>query len=139
MADGTVAIRNLHGKTAAVGWSNGRAVSIDRTQPAGGMGIGFSGGELLLLAVGGCYCNDLYREAEKMDIEIKNVEIEVSCDWGGTPVRAQDICIDVRVESTAPTVDVERLIKHAYQVAEVPNSLRKGTEVHLKTFKIVGV
>ena len=68
MAQTTVSIRTLHGATAAVGWSNGRSVSIDRAEGAGGLGIGFNGGELLLLAVGGCYCNDLFREAAKMQI-----------------------------------------------------------------------
>jgi hypothetical protein len=33
MAQTTVTIRTLHGATAAVGWSNGRSVAIDRSEP----------------------------------------------------------------------------------------------------------
>ncbi len=137
MAQTTVSIRTLHGATAAVGWSNGRSVSIDRAESAGGLGIGFNGGELLLLAVGGCYCNDLFREAAKMKIKIKGVSVQVEADWGGDPVRAMNLSFSVRVESPAPKTQIEELIRHTDRVAEIPNSLRLGTEVKLRAFEVI--
>lgn len=137
MAQTTVSIRTLHGATAAVGWSNGRSVSIDRAEAAGGLGIGFNGGELLLLSVGGCYCNDLFREAAKMQIDIKSASIHVEADWGGDPVRAMNLSFTVRVESPAPKDQVEELIRHTDRVAEIPNSLRFGAEVNLRWFEVV--
>jgi uncharacterized OsmC-like protein len=41
------------------------------------MGLGFNGGELLLLAIGGCYCNDIFREAAKRGMPIKSVHVDV--------------------------------------------------------------
>jgi len=38
-------------------------LSIDRTESAGGLGMSFNSDELLLPAGGGCFCNDMFREA----------------------------------------------------------------------------
>jgi len=53
------------------------------------MGLGYNGGVLLLVAIGVYYTNDIWREAAKMDIKARNVEVDVEGDWGGDPVRAQ--------------------------------------------------
>lgn len=137
MAQTKVSIRTIHGASAAVGWSNGHSVSIDRAETAGGMGIGFNGGELLLLAVGACYCNDLFREAGKMNLKITNVQVEVEANWGGDPIRATDLSYSVRVEGAASKSDIENLIQHTDKVAEIPNSLRYGTEVKLGSHEAV--
>jgi hypothetical protein len=76
--------------------------------------------------VGGCYCNDLFREAAKMNIDAKSASIHVEADWGGDPVRAMNLSFSVRVESTAPQKQVEELIRHTDRAAEIPNSLRLG-------------
>jgi uncharacterized OsmC-like protein len=137
VAQTKVSIRTLHDATAAVGWSNGRSVSIDRAAASGGLGIGFNGGELLLLAVGACYCNDLFREAERMNIDVKSAHIEVEADWRGEPARAHNLCLSVRVEGRAPQDKIEELIRHTDKVAEIPNSLRYGTEVRLISFEAI--
>jgi len=137
MAQTKVEIRTVHGATAAVGWSNGRTVTIDRATSTGSLGIGFNGGELLLFAVGGCYCNDLFREAEKLGISINNVNIQVETDWGGDPVRATNLRFSVRVESDDPREKAEDLIRLTDRVAEIPNSLRFGTEATLAKFEVV--
>lgn len=137
MAQTKVSIRTLHESSAAVGWSNGHTVTIDRASTAGGMGIGFNGGELLLLAVGACYCNDLFREARQLQLDIKNVHIDVEADWGGDPVRAKNVSFSVRVEGGSPKTQIEELIRHVDRVAEIPNSLRLGTEVSLSSFEII--
>lgn len=42
-----------------------------------GYGSSANGGELLFLALATCYCNDLYREAAKRNIQVERVEVEV--------------------------------------------------------------
>jgi uncharacterized OsmC-like protein len=137
LAQTKVSVRTLHESTAAMGWSNGRTLSIDRTEAAGGMGIGFNGGELLLLAVGACYCNDLFREAQRLNVDVKNLHIDVEADWGGDPIRATNLCFTVRVEGGSPRNQIEDLIRHVDRVAEIPNSLRAGTQVSLRSYEIV--
>lgn len=131
MPQTTVEIRALADTSLAVGFSGSRTVTIDRTKEAGGMGLGFNGGELLLLAVGGCYSNDLFREAAKRGINVRGVQVTVSADWGGDPVRAQNVTYSVRIEAEAPQEVIQKLIRHTDQVAEIHNSLRYGTEVTL--------
>jgi uncharacterized OsmC-like protein len=131
MAQTIVEIRSLADSSLAVGSSGPRTVTIDRTKEAGGMGLGFNGGELLLLAIGGCYSNDVFREAAKRGVNVRSVQVTVSADWGGDPVRAQNVTYSVKIEADAPQEAIQQLIRHTDQVAEIPNSLRYGTEVKL--------
>ena len=42
-----------------------------------GSGSRINGGELLFLSLATCFCNDLYREAAKRGIAVRQVEVEV--------------------------------------------------------------
>jgi uncharacterized OsmC-like protein len=75
MAQTSVRVRTVQDACVAVGWAGHRTLTVDRPEQAGGMGLGFNGGELLLLAIGGCYCNDIFREAAKLGMVIK------ACRW----------------------------------------------------------
>lgn len=123
--------------TAAVGWSGQRTVVIDRPESAGGSGIGFNGGELLLLAIGACYTNDLHREAAKHGMRLNKVSVDVRCDWGGDPVRAQNITYSLHVESDATKKEITDLIEHTDRVAEIHNTLRAGSAVQLDKLEAV--
>lgn len=137
MPQTTIAIRSVEGCSLAVGSSGPRSVTIDRSKESGGLGLGFNGGELLLLAIGGCYSNDLFREASKRNLQIRGVKIEVGADWGGDPVRAQNIAFSVAVEADASETEILDLIRHTDRVAEIPNSLRHGAEVELVQCKAI--
>jgi uncharacterized OsmC-like protein len=129
----TIDIRTLADTSLAVGSSDSRTVTIDRSKEAGGQGLGFNGGELLLLAIGGCYSNDIYREAARRGMRVHSVQVRVQADWGGEPVRAQNVCFSAVVEADAPEQQIRDLIQHTDRVAEIPNSLRLGTDVKLTT------
>jgi len=131
VAQTTIHVRTIDGASAAVGWSGPRTVAIDRPESAGGLGIGFNGGELLLLAIGACYTNDLHREAAKRGMVLNSVYVDVDGDWGGDPVRAQNVTFTVRVEGGGSEKELMDLIHHTDQVAEIHNSLRFGTKVTL--------
>lgn len=104
-----------------------------------GMGLGFNGGELLLLATGGCYCNDLFREAAKLGILIKSVQVDVQADWAGEPVRAQNVTYSTRIEAEASEADILSLIEQTVRVAEIPNSLKLGTPVTFAEAQAISV
>jgi organic hydroperoxide reductase OsmC/OhrA len=56
----SVQLRSIPDTRAAMGWAEGHTIVVDRPEgQAGGMGLGFNGGQLLGLAIGGCFCNDL--------------------------------------------------------------------------------
>jgi hypothetical protein len=50
MAQTSIHVSTIDGASAAVEWSGERVVTAIRSEAAGGLGIGFNGGEMLLLA-----------------------------------------------------------------------------------------
>ncbi len=139
MAQTSIRVRTVQDACVAVGWAGHRTLTVDRPEQAGGMGLGFNGGELLLLAIGGCYCNDIFREAAKLGIIIKSVHVDVQADWGGEPVRAQNVTYSTRIEAEASEADILALIERTDRVAEIPNSLRLGTPVMLTEVQAISV
>ena len=137
MSQTTIEIRTVADSSLAVGSSGPRTLTIDRSKEADGLSLGFNGGELLLLAIGGCYSNDIFREAAKRSIAVRNVQITVEADWGGDPVRAQNVSFSVVVEADAGEQEILDLIQHTDRVAEIPNSLRLGTDVKLDGMKAI--
>ena len=72
MPTSTVQLRNIPDTEAALGWAGGHTMVVDRPEgKAGGMGLGFNGGQLLALAIGGCLCNDLRYVAHDMGIALE--------------------------------------------------------------------
>jgi putative redox protein len=139
MAQTSVRVRTVQDSCVAVGWTGHRTLTIDRTEEAGGMGLGFNGGELLLLAIGGCYCNDIFREAARRGMVIKSVQVDVEADWAGEPVRAQDVTFATRIEAEASEEEILELIEYTDRIAEIPNSLRLGTPVTLRDAQAIVV
>ncbi len=82
---------------------------------------------------------DLFREAAKRGITIKSVHVDVEADWGGEPVRAQNVTLTPRVEAEASEAEILTLIEDTDRLAEIPNSLRLGTPVTLRGAQAVAV
>lgn len=139
MSQMTAHVRTVHGSGTAVGWAGQRTLTIDRSQDSGGMGLGYSGGELLFLAIAGCYCNDIFREADKRNIKVRSVDVDVQGNWAGDPVVAQNITFSVRIEADASADDIRSLAAYTDRVAEIPNTLRFGVPVTLAKVEAVGV
>ncbi|MBB3237341.1 OsmC family protein [Phyllobacterium endophyticum] len=134
MVQSIVELRNVAGTEAAVGWAGGHTIVVDRQEgKAGGMGLGFNGGQLLALAVGGCYCNDLRYVAHDLGIEIGEIAVTVQLELDGAPLVATNAVLSVRC-TTLDGSDPKTLIEHAWSVCTVANSLNRGV---LTTLKVV--
>lgn len=99
---------------------------------ADGPGSGVNGGELLMLALATCYCNDLYREARRLGIALDGVQVEASAEFPGIGLAATDIRYRATVRSQASAADIARLLAETDAVAEVHNTLRTGCAVTLQ-------
>lgn len=88
-----------------------------------------TGGHLLHLAVAVCVLNDVYREAQRMGIEIDSVAVTADGAFGGDPVVSTGITYSVDVASPASPDQITRLIAHVDSIAEIPNTLKRVTEV----------
>lgn len=121
----------------SVGAAGSRTVTIDRGAAAGGLGLGFNGGELLLLALGACYANDLHREARKMGLEILRADVEVSAEFPAEGAPGESFRYDVRLEAKGGDEKAIRaLVEHTDRVAEIHNTVRVGRPVALGRVEI---
>jgi hypothetical protein len=77
------------------------------------------------------FCNDLYREAYKRKIQIDAIEVECTGDFGAEGEPASNFQYKAKVTSNASPQEIEDLINHTDQVAEVNNTLRKGLGITL--------
>ncbi|MBK0392331.1 OsmC family protein [Ramlibacter algicola] len=119
---------------------NGHEVQVctgDTTQPlaisakVSGRGSSVNGGELLMAALATCYCNDLYREAQRLGIAIEAVEVEAAAEFIDRGLSASNVTYRARVQSPEPADRIEQLLRETDAVAEVHNTLRAQVPVQL--------
>ena len=96
-----------------------------------GKGSAVNGGEFLMVALATCYCNDLYREAERLNVSIHSVEVEATADFPGVGLAATNIRYRVNVSSPATPEAITDLILQTDAVSEVHNTIRAGAVVTL--------
>ena len=111
--------------------TNGAAKSIHITAKSTGYGSSINGGELLLTALATCFCNDIYREAAKRNIIVDGIEVEVTGEFGAEGEPGFNFQYKAKVMSDAPQSEIDDLIVHTDQVAEIQNTLRKGLNITL--------
>ena len=97
-----------------------------------------NGGEFFMLALATCYCNDIYREAARLKIEVNAVEVEASAQFDGVGLAAKDIRYRARIDSPAPPDQIARLLRETDAVAEVHNTVRAGGSVELVPWNPAG-
>ena len=132
MVQSIVELRNVAGTEVAVGWAGGHTIVVDRPEgKAGGSGLGFNGGQLLALAVGGCYCNDLRYVAHDLGVEIGEIAVTVQLELDGAPLVATSAVLSVRC-TTLDGSNPKTLIDHAWSICTVANSLNRGVPTTLK-------
>ena len=128
----TVQLRSIPDTEAALGWADGHTMVVDRPDgKAGGMGLGFNGGQLLGLAIGGCFCNDLQYVAHDMGILLASVQVAVSVTFEGTPMFAKEATMQVAATPVDQSADIDAVIARAKDISSVSNSLRRGIPVQI--------
>jgi putative redox protein len=131
-----VSTRNVDGQVTSLGSAGPFSLVVDRPTEGGGGGLGFNGGQLLYLAVAGCISNDLFRDARAAGIELSSVRVRVSGDFVGEPAVSDEIRYEVEVAGNVPEDQLRDLVDQVDEVAEIPNSLRRGTNVRLVGAKV---
>jgi putative redox protein len=127
----------VDGGPTALGRAGTCTVVIDRPASAGGNGLGFTGGQLLNLAVAACISNDLYREAAQRGIELSRVRVTVDADYVGDPAVSMPIEYDLEIAGEGSPEALADLVDHVDAIAEIPNSLRAGTDVRLRERRVL--
>jgi putative redox protein len=126
-----VRLRTVGDGPTALGQGGPFTLTVDRPAAAGGGGLGFSGGQLLYMAIAACWSNDLYREAATMGVDLDGVEITVDGDFPARGSGSTTITVEVVVRSSAPEERVRELIAEVERVAEIPRAIRDATPIEL--------
>src|SRR5689334_12561355 len=103
--------------------TNGSAKKVGIDFKSNGCGSAVNGGEMLLLALATCFCNDLYREAARRNITLESVEVTATGDFAREGEAGKNFCYSAKVKSSSPPSEIEELIAHTDKVAEIQNTL----------------
>ncbi len=129
MVSMTVELRNVEGTEAAMGWAAGHTIVVDRPEgKAGGLGLGFNGAQLLAMAIGGCFCNDLRYVADEMGVGLGRIAVSVTVELEGDPMITTAATMEVSCE-TLDGSDPQIIIEKSKTTCMVTNSLRQGIPV----------
>lgn len=104
-----------------------------------GFGSSANGGELLFLALATCYCNDIYREANKRGIKVEKVEVEVEGEFGAEGEPAKNVSYRAKVTAQASEAEIQELMTQTDRVAEIQNTLRQETPVKLSGIEVITI
>ncbi|MBK9926740.1 MAG: OsmC family protein [Anaerolineales bacterium] len=113
--------------------------SITIPPKSSGYGSSTNGGELLFLALATCYCNDIYREAAKRNIQVGHVEVEVNGDFGAAGEHARNVTYKAKVHAKATEEEIHALMKYTDTVAEIQNTIRVETPVKLSEVEAISI
>ena len=129
MVEVIVELRNVEGTEAAMGWAGGHTIVVDRPEgKSGGKGLGFNGAQLLALAIGGCFCNDLRYVAHEMNVGLDNIAVSVTVELEGDPLITTAATMEVSCK-TLDGSDPEAIIERATSTCMVSNSLQQGIPI----------
>jgi organic hydroperoxide reductase OsmC/OhrA len=117
--------------------TDGATHSIVIPAKPSGYGSSANGGELLLLALATCYCNDIYREAAKRGLMVEQVEVEATAKFGGEGEPASDLTYRARVVAHATEEEIRELCRRTDLAAEIQNTLRASHAVTLAAVEAV--
>ena len=127
----SASVRSSQSKHETLVRTDSVAQSLAVPRKPAGAGSGINGGEFLMLALATCYCNDLYREAQRLRIPIESVHVDATAEFPGVGLAATNIRYRATVESSAPAESVVELLRQTDAVAEVHNTVRSGIPVQL--------
>jgi hypothetical protein len=132
----TVHIAAVQGAGTSTGWENGRSLTLDRGLAGGRSGEGVSAVELLCLAAGTGYADELLQEAARRHLRVERAHVTVEADTraGG---KTRSIAIAVRAEAAADEPTIMDLVEHTDRVCDVLTVLRVGTPVRLADVELL--
>ncbi|PZR29774.1 MAG: osmotically inducible protein OsmC [Citrobacter freundii] len=123
-------VQNTFDQHQVIVSTNDREQSVAIAAKKEGLGSSVNGGELLLLSLATCFCNDVYREAARRKMNVALVEVTVNGEFDKEGEPGYNIVYSTRVEAPGSSdVEIEELIEYVDRIAEIHNTLRKGVEV----------
>ncbi|MEM7332329.1 MAG: OsmC family protein [Chloroflexota bacterium] len=106
----------------------GHEVLIDRPEAKGGSDKGAMGGELLLVALGGCFMSNLLEAVRTREAAISNMQASITGTLDGSPARFTEV--SMRVSGDYEDKELfEKLVTISERSCIVANSLKDGLKL----------
>lgn len=130
MAQVTVQINQV-GASTSEGSVRNHKLLIDRPESKGGADAGAMGGELLLLALGGCFNSNLLAAISARDAAVQDVKIEIVGTLASAPSRfsAIEMTVDAMTDDRAL---LEKLVQISERACIVANTLKNSADLTIK-------
>jgi uncharacterized OsmC-like protein len=93
--------------------------------------MGYGGGEMLCLAAGACFYNNLRRLANDSGVVLRTVEVEVIAETSDAPPATREVTLKPRIESDASPAALRGLIDQALEESYVNDMLLHAVSVRL--------
>ena len=116
------------GPSTSKATARSHSVFVDRPAAKGGADRGPLGGELLLIALGGCFMSNLLAAIRARDLAIADVRITVSGTIDGTPDRFTAVALKIAA-SYDDAEGLRKLVTIAERACIVTNTLRETTAI----------
>ena len=114
-----------------VGRGQGR-ITAERTPRTGTQGgMCYGGGEMLCLAAGACFYNNLRRLANDGGIVLRTVEVEVIAETSDASPATREVTLKPIIESDASPAALRGLIDQALEESYVTDMLLHAVSVRL--------
>jgi putative redox protein len=114
--------------TTSQGEARGHKVLIDRPVHKEGTDFGMMGGEMLLVALGGCFNSNLLAAIRARQADISNVHIEITGTLTDNPTRYTAIQLDITAQYSDPDL-MEKLVTMSERACIVANSIRGAIDL----------
>jgi uncharacterized OsmC-like protein len=126
---------NIHSSngisTEIVGRGKG-TITAERNPRIGTQGgMGYGGGEILCMAAGTCFYNNLRRLANDKGIVLKTVEVEVVAETSDSPPETREVTLKPTIDTDANESTLHELINQALQESYVADMLSHNVSVKL--------
>lgn len=132
----SASVQNSQGQHQVTLRTDDHSHSLEIQPKPGGFGSSANGGELLFLALATCYCNDIYREAGRLGIQVQRVEVEVHGEFGAPGEPARNVKYRAKVAAQASEAEIRSLMLQTDRLAEIQNTLRIETPVPLSSIEV---
>lgn len=126
-----VTVDQVGATTTSEGLARSHRVLVDRPAVKGGLDQGPMGGELLLLALGGCFMSNLIAAAAARSIAVSGLSVTVRGELASAPPRFDAIELEVRGEASDPG-SLDRLIQIAERGCIVHNTLLPALKLSVR-------
>jgi len=125
MAQTVQVIVNQMDTCASEGVARGHRIVMDRPEAKGGSDRGPMGGEVLLMALGGCFMSNLLAAANARNAQVANISLTIAGNLAESPARFDAIRMEISADCDDRAL-MEKLVSIAEKSCIVANSLKQG-------------